>query len=736
MSLICSWCGAQSTTWSTCQPPPPGEKVALVLPGGGAKGMAHVGVIKILDSLGIVPDIVIGTSMGSIVGGMYASGYSGAEIERLTQRYNIGAYIGRYAPRAPREFAISGVTNASLLGSELPGEPTPLVLLREGPGGFAFAISFADQGVVNLLLSALMVRGDIMARGNFDSLAIPFRAVATDAHTGERVVLDRGDLARAIRASVAIPLVFDPVTLGGRQLVDGGLSENVPVRLARELGATRIILSTLDATSAVSDTTMPAQTGGTVEMMMNRIFLDTHPPLGPEDVEIRTDVSDVSNLDFSASTVARLIQRGSAAARSIPAGSCLPRRARSTRPLPPVSSAIVTANAVPRAAALLRSAVAPTRSLLPGWLRWPFAKRRPALGFAQFHADSAAVSLDTVQARLAHLGTSALVDALWLSPQPAIGDSVAFDPIIRWPERRTVGAGLAFDNDLGGQAWLALATRQIVLNNALPKLDGGGRLTLGSRRQEGFVSVRRSITDVRYSVSPFAMVLLSRESAPFFIEVPHGAAIKVDLPIMSEQLLQLGEDVPVTPTWYVQGGGLVRRWHGGLESTDRTPTAVGVALRVDHTDDTRAPLSRLDLEWNDHYRRASARLERKTTTPVVQLTSIVRVGATTADAPYSARFLLGGTDGFPGLNVGESIGTWTASYMLDAARPLYGPLSTQVTGMTGTVSPSSDRAFGGAWLFGVRLGIGADSPLGPLRLQYGLASNGRRQWFARVGRWI
>ena len=76
-----------------------------------------------LDSLGIVPDIVVGTSMGAIVGGMYASGYSGAEIEKLTRRFNIGAYIGRYAPRAPRAFAISGASGTSLLGSQLPGEP-------------------------------------------------------------------------------------------------------------------------------------------------------------------------------------------------------------------------------------------------------------------------------------------------------------------------------------------------------------------------------------------------------------------------------------------------------------------------------------------------------------------------------------------------------------------------------------------------------------------------------------
>jgi predicted acylesterase/phospholipase RssA len=726
LSPFYTWCGAQSPAASTCPATSVG-KVALVLPGGGVKGMVHVGVIKVLDSLGIVPDIVVGTSMGAIVGGMYASGYSGAEIERLTRHFNIGAYIGRYAPRAPRAFAISGASGASLLGSQLPGEPTPIMLLRKEEGTFAIATSLADEGAINLLLSALLVRGDLIARGSFDSLPIPFRAVATDLHTGVRVTLDHGDLAQAIRASVAIPFVFGPVTIDGRQLVDGGLSENVPVRLARELGATRIILSSLDGSGTGDSTSRGAAAGGTLDMLIDRIFLDAHPPLGPGDVEVTTNVSDITNLDFSPGVVAQLIERGAAAARAIPASSCLPRRARIEHNLPPVSSAIVTQNAIPGAAQLLRSAVRPVGSRLPRWLRRSLASPT---------ADSATIVLDTVQARLARAGTSGSLQALWLSPQRATGDSVVFDPIIRWADERTIGVGAAYDNDLGAQAWLALANRHAILRPGFPALESGGRLTLGTRRQEGFISLRRSDHEVMYSVSPFALLMVGRESEPFFVEGPNGLTAKVDLPTLSEQLLQLGVDVPLSALWTVQAGALVRRWHGGLIDSARTPTPIGVALRVDHGDETRPQFGRLDLEWNQRYSRASARFSLLTKTPVAQFTSTIRAGATSVEAPYSQWFLLGGTDGFPGLNVGESIGTWTASYVLDAARHLYGPLNTQITAMTGTVSRSADRAGGGKWLFGARVGIGADSPIGPIRLQYGLSTNGRRQWFARIGRWI
>lgn len=701
-------------------------KVALVLPGGGVKGMAHVGVIKVLDSLGIVPDIVVGTSMGAIVGGMYASGYSGAEIERLTREFNIGAYIGRYAPRAPRAFAISGASGASLLGSQLPGEPTPIMLLRHEAGTFAVATSLADEGAINLMLSALLVRGDLIARGSFDSLPIPFRAVATDLRTGVRVTLDHGDLAQAIRASVAIPFVFEPVTIEGRQLVDGGLSENVPVRLARELGATRVILSTLDGSGTNESTSRGATAGGTVDMLIDRIFLDAHPPLGPNDVEVSTNVSDITNLDFSAGVVTRLIARGAAAARAIPSSSCLPRRARVDRALPPMSSALVTKNAVPGAEELLRSAIRPNDSRFPAWFRPKTVSPAP---------DSNLLVLDTVQARLARAGRSGILRALWLSPQPASGDSVAFDPIIRWADQRTIGVGGAFDNDLGAQAWVAIANRHAILHRGFPALESGGRLTLGSRRQEGYLSLRRSDTDVKYSVSPFALIMVGRENEPFFVEGANGP-VKMDLPTVTEQLLQLGVDVPVSPLWTVQTGPLVRRWRGGLLDTARTRMPVGVALRVDHGDETRRQFGRLDLEWNQRYSRASGRFSLITRTSLAQFTSTIRAGATSAESPYSAWFLLGGTDGFPGLNLREAIGTSEASYVLDAARHLYGPLNTQITGMTGTVSRDAGRAFGGTWLFGARIGVGADSPIGPVRLQYGLSTNGRRQWFARIGSWI
>ena len=209
-----------------CAPGP----TALVLSGGGAKGLAHIGVLRVLDSLGIVPDLVVGTSMGAIVGALYASGYSGAEIDSLAITTPLTRLFTTYAPRTPRVLA-----------------PLPaLVVWERGPRGFALQRAAVREPEANALLNAGLLRGNLIARGDFDSLPIPYRAVATDLERFLPVVLDTGDLARAVRASAAIPLLFAPERVGAAYLGDGGLSANIPVGIARRTGAARIIVS--DAT--------------------------------------------------------------------------------------------------------------------------------------------------------------------------------------------------------------------------------------------------------------------------------------------------------------------------------------------------------------------------------------------------------------------------------------------------------------------------------------------------------
>src|SRR3954465_15133449 len=218
--LITSLVSVTPAVAQTCRP----ARTALVLSGGGAKGLAHIGVLRVLDSLGIRPDMVVGSSMGAIIGAMYASGYTGREIDSLARSLPIADLFRTYQPLAPRSW----------------GPVQPLLLWDQGERGFNLQSASVAENEVNALVNAAMLRGNLLARGNFDSLPIPFRAVATDLSNRSVVVLSSGDLARAVRASFSIPLIFTPESLGGRILADGGLGANIPTTVARAAGAQRL----------------------------------------------------------------------------------------------------------------------------------------------------------------------------------------------------------------------------------------------------------------------------------------------------------------------------------------------------------------------------------------------------------------------------------------------------------------------------------------------------------------
>ena len=172
---------ARDASAQVCLP----AKTALVLSGGGAKGFAHIGVMEVMDSLGLVPDLIVGTSIGSIMGAMYAAGYTGKQIDSITRSLPIEQMIRQYEPKVS-----SGI-----------GLLRPLIVWEKGLSGYVIQSGAVREGEVNAFLSSLLLRANLKARGDFDSLPIPFRAVAADLDTRAAVVLDRGDLAQAVRAS-------------------------------------------------------------------------------------------------------------------------------------------------------------------------------------------------------------------------------------------------------------------------------------------------------------------------------------------------------------------------------------------------------------------------------------------------------------------------------------------------------------------------------------------------------
>ena len=208
-------------------------KIGLVLGGGGAKGSSHVGVLKVIEELRIPIDYVAGTSMGAIVGGLYASGMSPDDIEREMLAMDWEDLFDDEPPRPDRPFRRKQ-DDEDYLVKRKPGFSDGRIKI---PLGLVQGQKFA------LALNRLSL--SMMDVNDFDDLPIPFRAVASDIETGEMVVLGSGSLARAIHASMAVPGAFGPVEIDGRLLVDGGISNNLPISVAREMGADVVIVCDL-----------------------------------------------------------------------------------------------------------------------------------------------------------------------------------------------------------------------------------------------------------------------------------------------------------------------------------------------------------------------------------------------------------------------------------------------------------------------------------------------------------
>jgi NTE family protein len=204
-------------------------KLVLVLSGGGARGIAHIGVIRVLEELHIAPDMIVGTSMGSIIGGLYAAGWSPDEMEEIVQVIDWKNIFTDRVDRKDRPFRRKQDDRPVLIQGRLYFDGLKPVM---------------PSGVIKgqrLELALRIIEALSPAKTDFDQLPIPYRAVAADIATGEAAVISSGSLATAMRASMSVPGALPPVNLNGRDLVDGGITANLPIGIAQDLGAHKII---------------------------------------------------------------------------------------------------------------------------------------------------------------------------------------------------------------------------------------------------------------------------------------------------------------------------------------------------------------------------------------------------------------------------------------------------------------------------------------------------------------
>lgn len=279
-------------------------KIGLVLSGGGARGAAHVGVLKLLEELGVPIDYIGGTSMGAIVGGLYASGMSPQEIEDAMREIDWDDVFDDQSSRPERSFRRKR------------DDDDYLVKQRMGfnSGSVQLPLGVIQGQKFDLALSRLTLHVDDIE--DFDKLPIPFRCVATDLETGDAVVLGSGNLARAIRASMAVPGAFGPVERDGRLLVDGGIANNMPVDVVRAMGADVLIV--IDISTPLLKREDIKSVIGVVEQLTgyltNRTTAAQLALLQDDDVFLRPELGKHTSADFG--SVTEIIAIGYASAET------------------------------------------------------------------------------------------------------------------------------------------------------------------------------------------------------------------------------------------------------------------------------------------------------------------------------------------------------------------------------------------------------------------------------------
>ncbi len=276
----------------------PRPKVGIALGGGGARGLAHVGVLKVLEEEGIPVDVVAGTSMGSIVGGLYAAGYTPAQLESIVVSVDWATVFDDAASR--RDIAVERKRYDARYNVTLPVQD--------------WSISLPAGVVAGQRVGLLLAETTAPAHGvrDFTDLPRPFACVAADLESGEAVVLNSGDLADAIRASMAIPTIFTPRTIGDRLLVDGGAVRNLPVQDARALGAD--IVLAIDVSDSVLGrdqlTDLLSVMDQTIGMAIEKASAEQR---RLADLVVRPSLSGFSTLGFSDVTL--IMERGAEAMR-------------------------------------------------------------------------------------------------------------------------------------------------------------------------------------------------------------------------------------------------------------------------------------------------------------------------------------------------------------------------------------------------------------------------------------
>jgi predicted acylesterase/phospholipase RssA len=625
-----------------------GAQQAVVLSGGGARGIAHAGVLEVLEERGHSPQIVVGTSMGAIVGALYAAGYAPAAISALLAGEDWRADF------APAPLAV-GADRTVI---------RPLLAISVGDEQLVFGGLVPDAGINRRLVEMLFDAG-ARVRGDFTLLPRRFRAIAADLQDGTVVPLDSGDLARATRASMAVPGVFSPIMWEGRTLVDGGIADNLPIGQARALGAQFIIASdVLDPAAEPIPTSRVAIGVRAIRLLIE----NAAPDAGPPDVLVTPAIPEEMTEAMFPADATPLIRTGREAAAAVVPATALPAAPAGALPaLPALADTVV---------------IELDESRLDGLVRNAFTA-----------AVGGEYAPERVLRRVNALYATGMFRGIW--PRVVDGPNgpmliVLVEPV----PATTVSLAAGYDDQRGARGWLAVRQRVGMIGAAELRASAGAHRYLRAGALELYrplarradIAVGGGAHAVRTGLPRYADgdVDITRVGGWLGADWRHASGARI------ASLQWIAQDVRGGATEGLSLGPVVR-WR------DTPPYAPLVG----------APLL-LEAEYRfgpAGYARLRARGSRAHRVGRLSLAGVADVAITERSAPADAHFALGAHNGLPWLAPGTARDAVRVMVGGDVAYPLPFDGAVRLRLRAGAVAGRAMDVLDRAWHTGAELGV-------------------------------
>jgi predicted acylesterase/phospholipase RssA len=647
---------------------------ALVLSGGGSRGLAHVGVLAGIDSVGRDPDLVIGVSMGAIVGALYASGYSSQQIWRIAADQD---WRDVFKPMPlvlgpQREIRLSTLHWAIDLGR------------------FELSRGFLADWRINRRLVEYFFDAQARSRGNFDHLPRRYRTVAALRSDGSPVIVAGGDLARAVRASMAEPGVFSPILFNGQVLIDGGIADYMPVGLAKSFGVKSIIASDVIRSELAGTSNNPIDLlQRALALLVIRARQDTTAPTYLIVPEIDPRQSSLIYPD----NVEPLLQLGlTAALRTLTQRSLRQTVRREPRPAPETLSRLIVETSDSSLAMLARSVF---RSTAP-----------------------AAYSADAVMAAVDRMYATGFTESVW----PRVDSSDALTVHIDPRSNASLDVAVGYDNDREARAWTSLQRRfsgigapsEIALAGALTTTD----------RWAAFTARRASIGLAPLSWA--ASVSYKQSEARF---------VRSDDELSTRDITRAGgwigaERRHVFPDWIATASMHAER----IETDERRELSYGPLLQIGVPEPGRVvgvPFA-LSLEqrfggWS--YGRAALRGSVRSGRNRFQIAAVADGAITNSDAPFDVLPALGDDRAMPGMRWGEERGRARLIGGIDVAYPVMLGGYLRIRSRAGAARERlSDFDSSRAWVIGTEIGGIWSLPIGSILIAGSFNGRGKRRF--------